>query len=134
MSTAGTDAWVMDWLTPGRFNKYLKAAGDDSVRALELYEWNARVSSALLHDLGHLEVGLRNAYDRRLLAHPLVTGQDWITKSVYEQLWAPHVVVGGDDKNATPRAAIKTAKRYAGYTDGGTISREKVVAEIMFGF
>ncbi|MGP5053265.1 Abi family protein [Brachybacterium sp. AOP42-C2-15] len=137
MSTV-SDTWVTEWLTPGRYNKYLKAAGHDPVRALELYEWNARVSSALLHDLGHLEVGLRNAYDRQLLAHPLAAGQDWISRAIYDQLWAPHLVVGADgntqDKNSTPRGAIKTARKYAGYTDGGSVNRGKVIAEIMFGF
>ena len=137
MST-GSDSWVTEWLTPGRYNKYLKAAGQDPDRALRLYEWNARVSSALLHDLGHLEVGLRNAYDRQLLAHPLAAGQDWITRAIYDQLWAPHLVAdsnaGRQHKNATPRGAIKTARKYAGYTDGGTVNRGKVIAEIMFGF
>lgn len=137
MST-GSDTWVTDWLTPERYNKYLKAAGHNPTRALELYEWNARVSSALLHDLGHLEVGLRNAYDRQLLAHPLTGGQDWITRAIYDQLWAPHLVAGPngqqEDKNSTPRGAIKTARKYAGYTDGGSVKRGKVIAEIMFGF
>ncbi|GAA4387400.1 hypothetical protein GCM10023153_01750 [Ornithinibacter aureus] len=36
--------------------------------ALDLYEWNAEISAALLRDLAHLEVGLRNAYDRALSA------------------------------------------------------------------
>lgn len=62
----GDGPWVERWLSPERFATYLRAANGDRGRALALYEWNARVGAALLHDLGHLEIGLRNAYDRAL--------------------------------------------------------------------
>lgn len=35
----------------------------------------AEMSAAYFHDLAHLEVGLRNAYDRALLNHLYVAGQ-----------------------------------------------------------
>lgn len=56
-------SWVEAWLSAPRFAVYLTATGGDRARALALYEWNAQLSAALLHDLAHLEVGLRNAYD-----------------------------------------------------------------------
>ena len=62
--------WVEAWLSAPRFGVYLAAAGGDRERALALYEWNTVISAALLHDLAHLEVGLRNAYDAALSAGP----------------------------------------------------------------
>lgn len=49
------------WLSAGRFRTYLNAAGGDRSKALDLYEWSARMSAAIMHDLGHLEVAVRNA-------------------------------------------------------------------------
>lgn len=58
--------WVHTWLSRERFTVYVAATGGNVDTALALYEWNAQLSSAFQHDLGHLEVGLRNAYDRAL--------------------------------------------------------------------
>ncbi|WP_240796349.1 hypothetical protein [Streptomyces sp. RFCAC02] len=41
---------------------YLNEADGDRARALRLYQWNSELSCAVLHDLGHFEVALRNAY------------------------------------------------------------------------
>ena len=54
--------WVQHWLSPARLARYRTAANGDLQRALELYEWNAKISAALMRDLGHVEIGLRNAY------------------------------------------------------------------------
>ncbi|MDQ0093277.1 hypothetical protein [Paeniglutamicibacter psychrophenolicus] len=67
-TTSGNDAWIENWLSVDRFSTYLEAAGGSRKRALDLYEWNAKLSAAFLHDLSHLEVGLRNACDRQLAA------------------------------------------------------------------
>lgn len=135
---SSAESWIVDWLTVERLAKYVRAAGGDHARALAFYEWNARLSAELLHDLGHLEVGLRNAYDRALLAHPGIRGGDWIEQASFEQLLPVHRSLDShgvpQDKNATPRAAIKTARRYARYTAGGRTPRGKVIAELMFGF
>lgn len=48
------EKWVERWLSPPRFAVYLHTAAHDRHAALELYEWNARLSSALGHDLAHL--------------------------------------------------------------------------------
>ena len=130
--------WVTDWLTPGRYGKYFRAAGGNHQRALALYDWNAKLSASFLHDLGHLEVGLRNAYDRALLAHPLLSGSDWINMTAAMTLLPPHLTPdenGFDqDKNATPRNSIKLARKYANYNETNGVHRGKVVAELMFGF
>lgn len=130
--------WVVDWLTAGRYAKYLRAAGGDHGRALALYEWNTDLASALLHDLSHLEVGIRNAYDRALLQHPLTNGGDWLEPPVYTALFPPHWGLdrtgNPQDKNATPRGQIKSARKTAGYVATGAVPRGKVIAELMFGF
>lgn len=61
--------WIERWLSPGRFAPYLSAAQGDRVLALRLYEWNTEISSAFLHDLAHVEVGLRNCYNLALEQH-----------------------------------------------------------------
>lgn len=48
-------------LSAPRFATYLRYADNDRTRALNLYQWNLQVSSALLVPLHVLEVALRNA-------------------------------------------------------------------------
>ena len=55
--------WVEEWLSTSRFSTYLTAAGGRRGVALDLYEWNCRTGGALLRDLAHLEVALRNSYN-----------------------------------------------------------------------
>lgn len=61
--------WVERWLSPARFAPYLRACGGDRVRALELYLRNSELAGALLVDLGHVEIAMRNAYDVALSRH-----------------------------------------------------------------
>ena len=128
---------MTDWLTAGRYGKYVNAAGGDHRRALALYEWNAQLSASLLHDLGHLEVGLRNAYDRALLTHPTILGDDWINEAAAQLLLPPHMSPDDNgllqDKNATPRNSIKQARKFAKYNETNGVHRGKVIAEFMFG-
>lgn len=132
-----TDRWVDDWLTPARFAKYLKAADGDPALALALYEWNSEIAAAFLRDLGHLEVAVRNAYDRALLAHPKVVDGEWLSPASVAELFAPHLATRDDgskqDKNATPRANVKEARKHSGF-DTGSVPRGKAVAQLMFGF
>ncbi|GIG41182.1 Abi family protein [Cellulomonas phragmiteti] len=132
-----TPTWVHDWLTPGRFAKYLNAAGGDPRLGLELYEWNSEIASAFLRDLGHLEVAVRNAYDRALLTHPDLLHGEWLTAASCDRIFPPHMAndTNGQrqDKNATPRSNVKNARRLSGF-DHGVVPRGKAVAELMFGF
>lgn len=43
------------WLSEPRLNMYLRAAGDDSWRAYELYLWNANLAQVLLRDISFFE-------------------------------------------------------------------------------
>jgi hypothetical protein len=132
-----TPQWVDDWLTPGRFAKYLRAAGGDPGLGLALCEWNAEIASAFLRDLGHLEVAVRNAYDRALRRHPDVVDGEWLTPGSCERLFPRHMSNDRDgdarDKNATPRSNVRSARRQSGF-DQGVVPRGKAVAELMFGF
>nr|WP_243851381.1 hypothetical protein [Modestobacter marinus] len=109
----------------------MAAAESDRSRALALYEWNAQISAALLHDLAHVEVGLRNAYDRALSAR-WPGPPHWTLAG--ERVFAPVYRTRGRrrvDVNEKPRDNL----RHAVINAGGPAARPgKVVAELMFGF
>ncbi|WP_051144192.1 hypothetical protein [Modestobacter italicus] len=123
--------WVERWLSVPRFSVYLAAADADRGRALALYEWNTQISAALLHDLAHVEVGLRNAYDRALSdrwpgpPHWTLAG-DTVFAPVYRTRGRRRV-----DVNERPRDNLRQAIGNAG---GPAARPGKVVAELMFGF
>ena len=54
------------WLSPSRFLPYLDACNGDVDRAFKLHEWNIMLGQALMGDIAHFELALRNAYDRTL--------------------------------------------------------------------
>lgn len=58
--------WVERWLSPSRLSSYLDLCGGDVDRALELHEWSLMLGRALMGDIAHFELALRNAYDRAL--------------------------------------------------------------------
>jgi hypothetical protein len=60
-------SWVEAWLSGPRFSRYMNAAGGHRDKALQLYEWNTTLTAAVLHDLAHVEVAIRNAYDAALI-------------------------------------------------------------------
>lgn len=134
-------SWITNWLSEPRFGVYLNAAGQDPVRALDLYEWNAAVGAAMLRDLAHFEVGLRNAYDRALSEH-VPFQQHWTlcaqrvfapvlrSRRVYDPVTRTRARVTVDI-NEKPRKSLERAVREAG---GRGAARGKVVAQLMFGF
>lgn len=133
------DAWIEDWLSAGRFGNYLKAAGGSRQRALELYEWNSKLSAAFLRDLSHLEVGLRNAFDRQLSAAVLPTEFHWTDPGTLRQLFP--VSIRKDkrtgksyDANKNPRGKVQEARDRCTSSSGVTPVPGKIVAELMFGF
>ena len=56
-----SDDWIEAWLGTPRFQKYLDLCAGDHSRALTLYEWNVALGQALMHDIAHFEIALRNA-------------------------------------------------------------------------
>lgn len=119
------------WLSPPRLARYVDACGDRA-KGLSLYEWNTNMASALMRDIGYLEVGLRNAYDRCLLE---ASGLDWAVDPDFTLF---------STANATNRAANLTKLDQEEYElrnlllqareHVGEAGRGKIVAELMFGF
>ncbi|WP_224388975.1 hypothetical protein [Pseudonocardia sp. ICBG1293] len=124
--------WIEQWLSRPRFAVYLAEADGDRARALALYDWNARAAAAFLHDIGHLEVGLRNAYDRALSARDRPGDPHWVYEPTRH---FPARIRGSKDANWWPRneiaIAIDKARRNGG---GARPASGKVVAELNFGF
>jgi hypothetical protein len=132
MTSQPPGPWVEGWLSSGRFGIYLTAAAGDRKRALELYEWNATVSASFQHDLAHLEVALRNAYDAALIAGTPAGRPHWTTEPYRVFPVLPKTAQNGTpiDANKTPRDQLERAVREAGVG----APPGKVIAELMFGF
>src|SRR5690554_6723626 len=85
MSTnAKTASDVSKTLSAPRMATYGHAVGSSptSIRAVELYNWNAAVSAALMHPLHVVEVVVRNRIDEALTA---TYGPDWPWSHSFEQ-------------------------------------------------
>jgi hypothetical protein len=129
--------WLERWLGAPRLERYLLAAGGDRARALRLYDWNARTSAALLRDLAHFEVALRNAYDVALLAATPPQQVHWtfVSAAVFPPLYRTKRTRGGSsqraDINRKPREIVDAAVATAG---GNSASPGKVIANLSFGF
>ena len=131
--------WIEEWLSIGRFSTYLAAAGGSRSRALDLYDWNAKLSAAFLHDLSHLEVGLRNACDRQLAAATLPGDAHWTDPATLLTLFP--VLMRRDrstgrarDVNKIARGNVERARLNATKVSDAPLIPGKVVAELMFGF
>lgn len=135
MTVPQVGPWVEQWLSQPRFAVYLNAAQHDRQRALELYEWNAEVSAAFHHDLAHLEVALRNTYDRALLRNTRSGERHWVFQP--RRYFPPqqHIAANGVryDANKTARRNIDDAITKA---SSGRVAPApgKVIAELSFGF
>lgn len=142
--TTNSDAWIEDWLSAGRFATYLQAAGGSRTRALDLYEWNARLSAAFLRDISHLEVGLRNACDRHLQVAVVGSDSHWTDQTTLMQLFP--VATRFDksrgrriDVNKNPRDKVERAREAVTPAPSPANPSPsplpgKTVAELMFGF
>ncbi|MFZ7088787.1 Abi family protein [Curtobacterium sp. RRHDQ10] len=134
-----SDDWFVEWVSIARFERYLRAAGHDQDRARRLYDWNARLAGAFLQDLAHLEVGLRNAYDRALQGALIGGDSHWSEPGTTEALFPVDMRrsrASGTprDVNAIARRRVAEAVDRARAPDGGRPPSGKVVAEFTFGF
>lgn len=115
----------------------MTATGGDRERALRLYDWNARVSAAVLRDLAHFEVALRNAYDVALTAAtpPAQTHWTFASAAVFPPVYRTKRVstrpTQHTDINRRPREILDAAVQAAG---GRSAPPGKVVANLAFGF
>lgn len=133
------DEWFEVWVSPPRFATYLKAAGGDRFRGRDLYDWNAALSAAFLHDFAHLEVGLRNAYDMALQGAVVPGEQHWTQPGSLLRLFPVQLrrdarTGGRRDTNAITRRKVEEAVAKVQQASGGTPLPGKVVAELTFGF
>lgn len=123
------DGWVVDWLSADRLQRYLSAAGYDSERALRLYEWNANLNAALLHDFAHFEVGVRNLYDRGLMRALQPAEAHWLEPAPLLRLYpAP---AHGNDPNLRSRRDVEKARRRLGRSH---VAPGAIMADLTFGF
>lgn len=124
--------WVETWLSTPRFARYLREAGNDHQRALALYEWNLQLGAALMRDIAHVEVAVRNAYDSAMSTH-WQGDQHWLfdpKSPVLEPLWRSRRGRRAD-VNARNRATVADAVRRCG---GASARPGEVIAELSFGF
>ncbi len=131
-SRAGSGRWVEEWLSAPRFARYLTEAGGDRVRALALYKWNLGLGAALMRDIAHVEIAVRNAYDRTMRQR-WRGAQHWLldpASPVQAPLWRTQRG-RRTDLNTRNRASIVEAVARCG---GVAAKPDAVIAELSFGF
>lgn len=131
--------WIEKWLSTERFESFLTHANGSRALALEIYEWNAKLGAALLHDLGHLEVGIRNAYNVALSNSVIAGDSHWTDSRTISKLFPVILTIDPKtqvkkDSNEIPRNKIAQARVDATKNGPGTPVPGKIIAEIMFGF
>lgn len=97
---------------------YIKAAGGDTAKAVDLYGWNARVSAALLLPSHFAEVSTRNAVSEALTAK---YGARWPWEPAFEK------------SLPSPVSGFKPVRELI-QTRGTQPTTGKVVAELKFAF
>jgi len=105
-----------------RASKYVTATGEDTKRALELYEWNAHTSAIFHVALGRFEVLLRNALDKQLVKYHKVIGGPGQWWNDATMPFHPNL-----------QRMLGAARSHAA-AGGSTATHSKVIAELMFGF
>ncbi|RKR76583.1 Abi-like protein [Frondihabitans australicus] len=137
-ATLMSGAWFDAWVSGPRFARYLEAANGDRHRARRLYDWNTELSSAFLHDFAHLEVGLRNSFDRALTRGAVADDDHWTRPSSLVRLFPSAVSSRSGrspqrDPQAVTRRKVEEAALRAGRGDRVALPG-RVVAELSFGF
>lgn len=110
---------VIQTLSTDRFDTYLKAAGHNVDRALNLYIWNARVGAAFHTPIQAVEVALRNCINKALLTK---FGPNWWQNQAFTKLLS-----------LERRADLDMVKRRL-QSKGLMISTAQIVAGLSFGF
>ena len=119
------DQTIADRITHDRLRSYLAATAANLEGAIELYDWNIRVGSALLEDLSRLEMVFRNTIDSALVAH----GQPRPWRNVWyrrPQLFPGRPGARALDDIATARRRAKRGLFPAGASSGEINSRIEV--------
>lgn len=103
-------------LSRPRIGTYMKEAKNDSVKAMRLYLWNARLSKALRFPLEVAEVALRNRIHLCLIDR---YGANWLD----DPRFLGHAAQKSVDKINDARTVL-----------GGRATTDRIVAELSFGF
>lgn len=108
----------LQWLPEQRLAPFLAESKRDPEKALELYEWAARMSAACFTTVGHLEVLLRHALDSCLaeMLDEESAGIPWFLRNT-------PLMSGRSEAVATVRERLGTRE-----------SRDQIVANLSFGF
>lgn len=130
LSTIPAPDQAVLWLSQHRYNKYLDLASGDHSAAMEIYAWNSELSSAILRDLAHLEVLVRNSLDAQLTP----SFPNWAAQS--EPTWlclengTPRVRGKQQRLNTEGLKVLRTAQREIGPNP----THGMVMARLSFGF
>lgn len=132
MGQAAPGHWVEQWLSPPRFGRYLGECDGDRAGALDLYEWNLKLSYAALRDIAHFEIALRNAFDRAITAgwrgekHWLFDPESPVLTPLMRRSHGQQV-----DINRRNRKSVQEAVDAKG---GANPAPDAIIAELPFGF
>lgn len=119
-SAKPTDAAAIQVALSGpRSSTYIAATGGDTVKAMALYGWNARVAAALMLPSHFAEIATRNAVSDALTA---VYGPQWPWNITFEQ------------SLPTPKGNAYNPQRDLLQTRSREQTTGKVIAELKFAF
>lgn len=124
--------WAERWLSQSRFSSYLELCNDDVNKALELHEWNLVLGRALMGDIAHFELALRNAYDR-VLTERFEGSEHWLfdaNSPVTRPIIRKSKIKKLRDVNLVNRRAVNDARGRA----HDPANPNQVVAGLMLGF
>jgi hypothetical protein len=102
-----------------------------------MYEWNVALGQALMRDIAHFEVALRNAYDTAFTAkwadtdHWLLSPSSPVVMPIWRVKANRSGLKRGTDVNYVNRKAVDSAVQKCG---GVRATAGKVIAELSFGF
>lgn len=128
---------ILDLAGSARFAPYLREAHGDICRARELYLWAADLAGALFSTIAFVEVGLRNAMDRKLRAwndqQGIDYGEDWALRKgaaplLYDLVTHKSLAVAQNFAREQSRLRPKTHPRRL-----AAVTHDDVVSHFMFG-
>ena len=104
-----------------RLHRYRVIANAQSVDVAKLYRWNSQVALAIFDDLGVLEVAMRSAMAKELLA-------------TFGSKWFNHPFLFDDGSKNLINDAIKQGRNASNRPSTPEDEHGKLVADLMFGF
>jgi hypothetical protein len=127
-----TRKWASGWLSKSRFDSYLRLCDGNPDIALQLHEWNLKLGQALMGDIAHFELALRNSYDR-VLRERFAGNKHWLydeDSPVIHPIMRKSKTKILRDVNLVNRRAISDAKGRA----HDPSNPNQVVSGLMLGF